>query len=207
VGRTLADRLVELGHEVRMGSRQAGNDKATAWAAAAGALASTGTFADAAGFGELVMNATRGSSSLDALDAAGAENLAGKVLVDVANPLDFSTGQLTLTVSSTDSLAEQIQRRFPDARVVKSLNTVNADIMVRPGIIPGSHTMFLCGNDPGARSEVRALLESFGWPSEDLMDLGDLGAARGMEMYLQLWIRMMDAVGGWHFNVKVTPKG
>jgi len=117
VGQTLADRLVGLGHEVMMGARQAGNEKATAWAAAAGASASAGTFADAAGFGALIVNATAGTASLDALDAAGAENLAGKAIVDVANPLDFSAGMPpSLSVCNTDSLGEQIQRRFPDAR-------------------------------------------------------------------------------------------
>ena len=165
VGQTLGGKLVSLGHHVVMGARQAGNDKATAWAAAAGPSASAGTFADAAVHGDLIVNATAGTGSLEALEAAGSENLAGKVLVDVANALDFSGGMPpSLSVCNTDSLGEQIQRRFPEARVVKTLNTVNADVMVQPGIVPGGHTMFLCGNDPTAKQEVRALLESFGWP-------------------------------------------
>jgi 8-hydroxy-5-deazaflavin:NADPH oxidoreductase len=205
VGQTLADKLVGLGHEVMMGARLAGNEKATAWAVAAGPSASTGTFAEAAAFGGLVVNATAGTASLAALDAAGADNLAGKVVIDVANPLDFSAGMPpSLSVCNTDSLGEQIQRRFPDARVVKTLNTVNADVMVHPEIVPGSHTMFLCGDDSSAKQEARALLESFGWPADDLLDLGDIAASRGMEMYLPLWLRLWGATGTGHLNVTVT---
>ncbi len=205
VGQTLGRRLVGLGHEVRMGSRQAGNEKAEAWVASVGVSASAGSFADAAAFGELVINATAGGVSLDVLDAAGTDNLDGKVLIDVSNPLDFSRGMPpTLTICNTDSVGEQIQARFPAARVVKTLNTVNADVMVHPEIVPGGHTMFLCGNDTGARDEVRALLESFGWPAADLLDLGDIGAARGMEMYLPLWLRLWGATGTGHLNVKVV---
>lgn len=205
VGQTLGSRLVELGHGVVMGARQAGNEKAAAWRAQAGPSAFAGTFADAAGFGDVVVNATAGTASLEALDAAGAANLAGKVLVDVSNPLDFSRGMPpTLSVCNTDSVAEQIQARFPDARVVKTLSTVNADVMVHPEIVPGPHTMFLCGNDAGAKDEVRALLESFGWPAADLLDLGDIAGARGMEMYLPLWLRLWGATGTGHLNIHVV---
>ncbi|HEX7277031.1 MAG TPA: NAD(P)-binding domain-containing protein [Acidimicrobiales bacterium] len=205
VGPTLGTRLVGLGHSVMLGSRQAGNEKAQAWVAATGASAGAGTFADAAAFGALVVNATSGTASMAALEAAGETNLAGKVLVDVANPLDFSHGMPPiLSVCNTDSLGEQIQRRFPDARVVKTLNTVNADVMVHPEIVPGGHTMFLCGNDPTAKAEVRALLESFGWPPADLVDIGDIGGARGMEMYLPLWLRFWGATGTGHLNVRLV---
>ena len=204
VGQTIGRRLVEVGHQVMMGSRQAGNEKATAWAAEVGPQASAGTFADAAAFGDLVVNATGGAVSLAVLDAAGADNLAGKVVVDVSNPLDFSQGMPpTLTVCNTDSIAEQIQARFPSTRVVKTLNTVNADVMVHPEIVPGGHTMFLCGNDAGAKADVRALLESFGWPAADLLDLGDIAGARGMEMYLPLWLRLWGATGTGHLNIKL----
>lgn len=208
VGQTLGRRLVGLGHQVMMGSRQAGNEKAAAWVAEVGADASAGTFADAAATGELVVNATSGAVSLAVLEAAGAGNLAGKVVVDVSNPLDFSQGMPpTLTVCNTDSVGEQIQARFAQARVVKTLNTVNADVMVHPEIVPGGHTMFLCGNDAGAKAEVRDLLESFGWPPGDLLDLGDIGAARGMEMYLPLWLRLWGATGTGHLNIKVVTEG
>src|SRR5438105_1078447 len=133
VGRTIATRLVELGHEVKMGSRSAGNEKAVEWASGAGEGASEGSFADATSFGEVVFNCTPGAASVDALGMAGPENLSGKVLIDVSNPLDFSKGMPpTLSVCNDDSVGEQIQREFPDARVVKSLNTVNASIRVDP---------------------------------------------------------------------------
>jgi 8-hydroxy-5-deazaflavin:NADPH oxidoreductase len=203
-GRTLASKLVSLGHEVMMGSRQVGNEAAVAWKTEAGQLADEGNFADAAGFGELVVNATAGSASLDALVSAEAENLAGKVLLDVANPLDFSAGMPpTLTICNTDSLGEKIQETFPEARVVKSLNTVNAGVMVEPDSLPGSHTMFIAGNDPDAKTTVMTILEDFGWPPEDVMDLGGIEAARGMEMYLPLWLRLYGATGTAQLNFKV----
>ena len=205
VGQTLGRKLVSLDHEVRMGSRQAGGEKAVEWVEAAGVGASEGTFADAAEFGAMVINATAGAVSLDALAAAGADNLAGKVLIDVSNPLDFSAGMPpTLSVCNTDSVAEQIQRAYADARVVKTLNTVNADVMVTPSMAGESHTMFLCGNDDGAKAEVRDLLESFGWPAGDLLDLGGIEAARGLEMYVMLWVRLWMATGTGHLNVKLT---
>lgn len=208
VGRTLGTKLVALGHRVTMGSRQAGNEAAAAWAAGAGESAAEGSFADAAGPADLVVNATAGTASLAALASAGADNLAGKVLVDVANPLDASAGMPPiLSVCNDDSLGEQIQRRFPTARVVKTLNTVNCDVMVNPAVVPGSHTMFLAGNDASAKADVRALLESFGWPADDLLDLGDITAARGMEMYLPLWLRLWQAAGTGHLNVKLAHEG
>ena len=204
VGRTIGTKLVELGHEVTMGSRSAGNEQAAEWAASAGAGASQGTFADAAAFGELVFNCTPGTVSLEALGAAGEENLSGKVLVDVANALDFSKGRPpTLSVCNDDSVGEQIQRAFPEARVVKALNTVNAAIMVDPASIPGEHDVFMCGNDDDAKAQVSELLQSFGWPADRIIDLGDISAARGPEMYLPLWLRLMGAVGP-QFNIKVV---
>ncbi|HVM06804.1 MAG TPA: NAD(P)-binding domain-containing protein [Acidimicrobiales bacterium] len=205
VGRTLATRLVALGHRVTMGSRRAGNEAAAAWAAGAGEAAAEGSFADAAARGDLVVNATAGTASVAALVSAGADNLAGKVVVDVANPLDVSAGlPPTLSVCNTDSLGEQIQRRFPSARVVKTLNTVNCEVMVDPSLVPGSHTMFVAGNDAPAKADVRALLESFGWPADDIVDLGDIAGARGMEMYLPLWLRFWQATGTGHLNVKLA---
>jgi predicted dinucleotide-binding enzyme len=188
-----------------MGSRSAGNEKAVAWAQGAGDSATQGSFADAAGFATLVVNATAGGASLEALAAAGADHLAGKVIVDLSNPLDFSRGfPPSLTVCNTDSVAETIQRAFPAARVVKTLNTVNGDVMVDPTLVPGSHNVFVAGDDDGAKAEVKALLEGFGWPSDDIIDLGDLTAARGLEMYLPLWLRLFGTVGTGHFNIKVV---
>jgi predicted dinucleotide-binding enzyme len=203
VGRTLGSKLVELGHEVRMGSRSAGNENAAEWAAGAGAGA--GDFADAAGFGEMILNCTSGTGSLEALAAAGAQNLAGKVLIDVANPLDFSRGfPPTLTIANNDSLGEAIQRAFPEARVVKALNTVNCAVMVDPGRVPGDHVLFMCGNDEGAKRDTLALLGEMGWPAERVVDLGDITGARGMEMYLPLWLRLMVTTGSAVFNVTLA---
>jgi len=205
VGRTIGSKLVELGHEVRMGSRSADNEHAAEWVASTGEGASQGTFADAAAFGELLFNCTAGTGSLEALGAAGEENLNGKVLVDVSNPLDFSRGRPpTLSVCNDDSLGEQIQRAFPEAKVVKALQTVNAAVMVSPASLPGEHNIFICGNDEGAKAEVERLLQSFGWPAERILDLGDISSARATEMYLPLWLRLMGAVGSPNFNIQVV---
>jgi predicted dinucleotide-binding enzyme len=205
VGRTIGTKLVELGHEVVMGSRSAESEPLREWLEDVGDAARGGTFADATAAAETVFNCTAGTASLDALSAAGADNLAGKVLVDVANPLDFSRGMPpTLSVCNDNSLAEQIQSAFPDARVVKALNTVNAGVMVEPGRVPGDHNLFVCGNDEAAKTQVIVLLESFGWPSGSVIDLGDITAARGMEMYLPLWLRLMGALGTPDFNIAVA---
>jgi predicted dinucleotide-binding enzyme len=199
VGQTIATKLVELGHDVTMGARQAGSEKAVEWAAGAGAGAGEGSFADAAAHGELLFNCTSGTASLDALRAAGEAELRGKVLVDVANPLDFSHGMPpTLSVCNDDSLGEQIQREFPDARVVKALNTVNASVMVDP--IDGTN-LLVCGDDAAAKEQVVALLGEFGWPADSILDLGGIDGARGAEMYLPLWLRMMGALGTPQFNI------
>ena len=205
VGRTLVSKLVNLGHSVTMGSRQAGNDNAVGWVASVGDRAAEGSFADAAATAEIVVNATAGTASLAALEAAGAASLGGKVLIDVANPLDVSGGMPpVLDPCNHDSLGEQIQRTFATALVVKTLNTVNCDVMVEPSILSGSHTMFVCGNNAVAKDEVRSLLHSFGWPAADVMDLGDITAARGLEMYLPLWLHLWGATGTGHFNIKVV---
>jgi predicted dinucleotide-binding enzyme len=204
VGSTIATKLASLGHEVKMGSRDAANPKAKAWLASAGRGASQGTFADAAAFGEIVFNCTAGVGSIDALTSAGASALRGKILIDIANPLDFSKGMPpTLFVSNGDSLGETIQRTFPEAKVVKALNTVNAGLMVEPGRLRGDHDVFVCGNDAGAKAQViRLLKEEFGWKS--VIDLGDITAARGTESYLLLWLRLYGALQTADFNVHVV---
>jgi 8-hydroxy-5-deazaflavin:NADPH oxidoreductase len=205
VGRTIATKLVELGHDVTMGSRTADNEEASAWAEAAGRGAGQGTFGDAASTAELVFNCTAGTASLDVLRAAGEQNLAGKVLVDVANPLDSSRGfPPTLSVCNTDSLGEQVQRAFPEARVVKALNTVNAGVMVDPAGVSGEHDLFVCGNDDAAKDEVSSLLERFGWPRDRIRDLGDITGARAMEMYLPLWLRLLGKLETGIFNIRVV---
>ena len=207
VGETIGSRLVELGHEVRMGSRSASNEKAVAWAGQAGERASHWTFADAAAFAdELVFNCTKGEASLEALRQAGAENLRGKVLLDVSNPLDFSQGfPPTLSVCNTDSLGEQIQREFPDLRVVKTLNTMWCGLMVNPGqLAGGDHTVFMSGNDEAAKGKVRELLQQLGWREGSILDLGDLSTCRGTEMMLPIWLRVMGATRTSAFNFRVV---
>jgi predicted dinucleotide-binding enzyme len=205
VGSTIGGKLLSGGHAVMMGSRTAGNEKAVAWARAAGGAASHGTFADAARFGELVFNCTAGGVSLAALEAAGAAHLAGKILVDVANPLDTSRGMPPrLGVCNTDSLGEQIQRAFPSAKVVKTLNTMNCVVMVNPGLVPGDHTVFLSGNDAGAKETVAALLREWGWPARNILDVGDITTARGTEMLLPLWLRLWGRYRTPNFNFHIV---
>ena len=204
VGRTLGTRLVEAGHEVRLGSRtDAGPAR---WAAALGRGASAADYAGAATFGQLIINATPGAVSLDALAQAGAANLAGKVLLDVANPIDSAAGQghVALSVANTDSLAEQIQRAYPAVRVVKALNTMNCALMVRPDTLPGEHVVFVSGDDPQAKAKVVSLLESFGWPTARILDLGGLATARGTEAFLLLWLAIRQALGEGEFNIAIA---
>ncbi|MGZ6142253.1 MAG: NADPH-dependent F420 reductase [Myxococcales bacterium] len=203
VGTTLGTKLAQLGHEVRMGARSATNEKATAWVKQAGKNASQGTFSDAAAFGEIAFNCTSGGASLQALEQADARNLTGKVLVDVANPLDFSKGMPpTLSIVNTDSLGERIQKAFPGARVVKALNTLNAGLMVTPGALKQETDLLICGNDKSAKAQVTEILKSFGWKS--IIDLGDITNARATEQLLPLWIRLFVMFGTPAFNFKVV---
>jgi predicted dinucleotide-binding enzyme len=204
VGSTIGTKLVQLGHEVKMGSRTADNAKAAEWVKTNGAKASQGTFADAAIHGELIFNCTNGMASLEALKMAGAQNMKGKILVDVANSLDFSKGMPpTLGVCNTISLGEQIQNAFPEVRVIKTLNTTNCKLMVSPSTVPGDHDIFICGNNAEAKEQVIGLLKKgFGWKS--VLDLGDISAARGTEMLLPIWLRLMGVLQGPNFNFKIV---
>jgi len=203
VGRTIAGKLIANGHDVVVGTRDPA--KLADWLSGDGKGGRVGSPAETAAHGEIVFNATAGSASLDALAAAGAANFAGKILIDVANPLDFSKGMPpSLAVCNTDSLGEQIQAAFPDARVVKALNTVNTSVMVDPrGVADGDHHLFICGNDAQAKDTVTTLLkEEFGWLH--VIDLGDITGARGTEMYLPIWIRLMGVLGTARFNVRIA---
>lgn len=194
VGRRLASKLVEVGHTVTMGSRTADNADAAAWAAETGGA--HGTFAEAAAASELIVNATSGTVSLAALNAAGAENLRGKVIVDVSNPLDFSQGfPPKLVVPEEGSVAESLQAAFPDTFVVKTLNTTNNQVMVDPARIPGKHSIFLSGDDADAKKQVTELLTSFGWAADQLIDLGPLHTARSTEPTVLLWVSLYQALG------------
>lgn len=205
VGNAIASRLTSLGHDVMMGAREAANAKAATWVTGAGAHASQGTFAAAAAFGEVLFNCTAGAASLAALEAAGAKNLAGKVLIDVSNPLDFSKGMPpTLTVCNTDSLGERIQRAFPDTQVVKTLNTLNCDLMVNPALLAGGdHDVFVSGDDPAAKARVVEILKGwFGW--KRVIDLGGIATARGVEMAVIFWVSLMGAQKTPMFNYKIV---
>lgn len=203
VGETIGSKLVQLGHEVMMGSRSASHEKGLAWVKATGQKATLGTFADAASFGELSFNCTSGFGSVSALESAAA-GLKGKLLIDVSNPLDFSKGfPPTLFAGNTDSLGEQAQRALPESKVVKALNHVTASLMVdAKRVAGGDHDALICGNDAAAKAQVTKILkEWFGWQS--VIDLGDIAQARGMESYLALWVRLFGAIHTPDFNIKV----
>jgi len=201
VGKAIGKKLVENGHRVCVGSRSADSGSAAAWSRATGG--SAGTFAEAAGFAELVINCTAGGHSLEALRAAGDESLAGKLLVDVANPLEPSGEGRPLAVCNDDSLGEQVQRAFPGARVVKALNTVNCEVMVDPERVPGDHVVFVCGDDAEAKAQATGLLGELGWPRARVVDLGPIRAARATEMYLPLWLALSGSLGTSQFNVEI----
>jgi predicted dinucleotide-binding enzyme len=209
VGTTIATKLISLEHEVTLASRTADNVKARAWLAQVEQVehrvAHVATFADATTNAELVFNCTAGVASLEALRLAGTANLAGKILIDLSNPLDFSRGMPpTLSICNDSSLGEQIQAAFPDTRVVKTLNTVNASLMVEPSKLPGNHVMFIAGNDAEAKQRVERMIlrEWFGW--REVVDLGGIASARGTEMYLPLWLRMWGALGTANFNIAIV---
>lgn len=219
VGQTIASKLSSLGHEVTLGTRNVaeksenrekdhyGNPSFAEWHGQNKHIG-LGTFADAAASGELIFNATQGVNSVNALTHAGQENLKGKILVDIANPLDFSKGMppsLLPELSNTHSLAEEIQRTFPETHVVKTLSTMWCGIMVNSGMINnGDHTNFICGNNPEAKSKVRLLLSEMGWKDENTIDLGDISSARGVEAILPLWLRIMGAKQSAAFNFKIV---
>ena len=215
VGKTMAGRLDGMGHETMVGTRdlvdtlsrtepdQYGNPPFRSWNQEHPSVR-LGAFEEAAAHGEIVVNATAGTVSLEALEMAGEDNLNGKILMDLSNPLDFSRGMPpTLWVSNTDSLGERIQRRFPEAKVVKTLHTMNAYLMVDPAQLAGAdHTVFVCGDDAEAKAEVTELLQSFGW--QDVIDLGDITTARGTEMLMPIWLRLFGALQKPIFNFKIV---
>ena len=207
VGRAVAARLADLGHAVTVGTRDPAEsrerEEVAAWLSGHPTV-SLATFSDAAAAADVVVNASSGGATLDVLDLAGTHHLSGKVVLDISNPLDFSNGfPPTLSVKDDDSLAEQVQRAHPEARVVKALNTMTADLMVHPETLAGGdHSVFVSGDDEYAKTTVTDLLTSLG--HTDVIDLGDLSTARGAEMYLPLWLRLMGALGTSSFNIKVV---
>ncbi|MFN2386981.1 MAG: NADPH-dependent F420 reductase [Thermoanaerobaculia bacterium] len=201
VGRAIGNGFLDLGHEVLMGAREPNNEKAAAWAAAAGKNARTGTFADAARFGEVLVLATLGLANESAIRMAGPESFQGKVLIDTTNPLDFSAGfPPRLAISGNDSGGEQVQRLLPEARVVKAFNTVGNAHMYRPEFPCGPPDMFFCGNDEGAKGTVRQILEWFGWHPDDV---GGIESSRYLEAMCMVWVLHGARANDWNHAFKL----
>jgi 8-hydroxy-5-deazaflavin:NADPH oxidoreductase len=200
VGHALGRGFLALGHEVRMGARAAGNAKAAAFAAEGGSSASAGTFADAAGFGELVVLATLGSAT-EAIVGGIAGRLAGKLVWDATNPLDFSAGMPPqLSISGRDSLGERVQKTAPNARVVKVFNTVGHALMFRPQLEGGPPTMFLAGDDEAAKKRTAGLLAEFGW---ETADTGPIASSRYLEAMCLAWVIVASKTGNWRQAFKL----
>jgi len=209
VGETIATALIEKGHSVRIGSRSANNEKAGEWVKKLNNHASQGDFNDAAAFGEIVFLCLNGVHALDAVRSIDANSINGKTVIDVTNPLDFSKGmppRLLDGLHSSTSPGEEIQKALPGAKLVKTFNTVNCDVMVNPELINGGdHTLFVCGNDTDAKNKVKHfLVDTFGWKAENLLDLGGIQSARGTEAYVPFWVMVMQAVGTPVFSIKVV---
>jgi 8-hydroxy-5-deazaflavin:NADPH oxidoreductase len=204
VGKTIGSKLIALGYSVMMGSRNANNETATAWAAQHGDKASNGTFEDAARYGDIVFNCTKGDAALEVFRLAGLSHFDGKTVIDISNPLDFSKGMPPSLIpewTNTNSLGEELQKLVPAANIVKTLNMVNCEVMVDAKRSGGDPTMFVSGNDPGAKAEAVGILREFGW--NDVIDLGDISTARGTEMLLPIWLRTWMATGNGHFAFKI----
>jgi len=205
VGRALAKGFITLGHEVKLGAREAKNEKAMAWAKEAGALGSAGTFAEAAAFGEIVVLATLGTAYESVIAAAGPQSFKGKVVIDTTNPLDFSKGMPpSLAVGHTDSGGEQVQRALPEARVVKAFNIVGNPSMFRPSYPEGAPDMLICGNDKAAKEQVTQVLHDFGW--QNVTDLGGIQVSRHLESLCITWVLYGAANGTWSHAFKILRK-
>lgn len=201
VGKVLAGGFLKLGHEVRIGSRSP--EKLNEWAAGAGDGASTGTFAEAAAFGDIIVLATLGEAAQSAIEMAGAGNFDGKVIIDATNPLDFSTGAPQLSIGFNDSLGERVQRWLPKAKVVKAFNTVGNAHMIDPQFPGGPPTMFIAGNDAGAKKLVTQVCEAWGW---DVADLGGIESSRYLEPMCLTWVLYGIHTGSWNHAFKLLKK-
>lgn len=203
VGRALGHAFAACGHEVKLGSRDAGNPKVKDWVSKAGPHASGGTFADAAKFGEIVVLATLWSGTDNALRLAGPEHFAGKVVIDTTNPLDYTTMPPRLSVGWSDSAGEQVQRWLTTARVVKAFNIVGNAHMFRPEFPGGPPDMFIAGNDSGAKQAVSQILNEFGW---DVIDLGGIESSRYLEPLAMAWITYGFRAKSWNHAFKLLRK-
>lgn len=203
VGTTIATKLIELGHNVKIGSRTSTNEKAVEWANANGSNATNGTFKEAASFGEVIFNCTLGAASLEVLESIGSKDLSGKILIDTANPLIVGEYlALVPELSNTTSLGEEIQKKYPETVVVKTLNTMSFNLMVNPALLDDKHTVFICSDNDEAKEAVKTILQSFGWESS--LDLGKLANARYTERLSTLWVPIYKATDNYLFAFKVV---
>jgi 8-hydroxy-5-deazaflavin:NADPH oxidoreductase len=219
VGQVHAERLISLGHEVMIGTRNVTETMARTapdnfkrpgfgeWHKQ-NTKVKVGTYAEAAAFGEFIINATNGRGTLAAFRLPGNGNMEGKVIVDISNPLDFSKGfPPSLFISNTDSLGEQLQRALPRSHVIKTLNTMNVYVQVNPAIVPGDHSVFLGGNNADAKEKTKELLRLYGWKDKNMLDVGDITSSRGVEQILPLWVRLFSTLQNPMFNFNVVVAG
>lgn len=216
VGQVIGNRLAGLGHSVTIGTRDVnktlartdkdayGNPPFAEWLKQNNSV-QLKAYTEAAASAEIIFNCTQGQGSVEALKQAGEVNLKGKIIIDISNPLDFSKGMPPfLSPGNTDSLGEQIQRTFPETKVVKTLNTMNCFLMVNPAALPGDHNVFVSGNDASAKDKAKEILKSFGWKESNMIDLGDITSARGTEQLLPIWIRLYGALKNPMFNFNIV---
>jgi 8-hydroxy-5-deazaflavin:NADPH oxidoreductase len=211
VGQTYANKFIELGHEVMMGTRNPdetrSKEKFADWHTS-NAQVQLGTFAETVAFGEIVLNALQGAATIAAIKTASTKDFDGKIILDVSNPLDFSNGfppSLIPELQNTNSLGEEIQKTLPNAKVVKTLSTMWCGLMVNPAMIGnGDHNAFIAGNDADAKAKIKEVMTSFGWITANILDLGDITKARGVEMYLPLWLSIYGATNNGAFNIKIV---
>jgi len=207
VGTEIGTKLIELGYEVKIGSRSDTNKNALEWVSQNGSQATTGTFDDAAEFGEIIFLCVKGNATLSVIKSLQSKSVNGKTIIDITNPLDFSKGMPPFLIpeyANTNSLGEEVQKALKDANVVKTLNMVNCKVMINPIRTGEEPTMFISGNNENAKSQVIKILKQFGW--KDIIDLGDIVNARGMEMLLPLWLDILGKTNNPDFGFKIVKK-
>lgn len=214
VGKAFANRLSGLGHDIMVGTRNVSatlekeGDAGFKNFLSKNPGVKLATFSDAAAFGEFVINVSKGSVTPDVIKSAGQKNLAGKILIDISNPLDFSKGMppsLIPEYSNTHSLGEELQKLLPDTYVVKTLNTMWNGLMINPSqLANGDHINYICGNDADAKKKVLSFLNELGWKNESILDLGDITAARATEATLPIWLRVYGVKQSGAFNFRIV---
>ena len=203
VAQVIGSKLIQLGHEVKMGSRNAKNENALNWAKKNGAKASVGTFSEAAAFGERIFICVQGIHSIEAITLAGPEKFKDKILIDISNPYNYKDGHISLDpkYSISTCLGEEIQKFLPNTKVVKTLNYLGFNMMTNPSSLVEPITGFYCGNDNKAKEIVNQILHDFGWT--DTQDLGDISMSRYTEMLGAIWVPLYGQLGtmDWGFRL------